>query len=116
LESDLGVIVQAPNFETQISARTRALDYLWADLPIFINQGDEVADLVAKYGLGIVPQSNDPADLCRELLAYLHDGSRRETAVAGIRKIKDQFRWPSAVAPLQQFCRALRDAPAPAAD
>jgi SAM-dependent methyltransferase len=116
LESDLGVIVQAANFETQISARTRALDYLWADLPIFINEGDETAALVEKHGLGIVVRSNDPAELCSELLAYLRDGSRRQAAVAGIRKIKSQFRWKSAVAPLQQFCRSLRDAPAPGAD
>ncbi len=92
------------------------LDYLWADLPIFINQGDEVAALVAKHGLGIVPQSNNPAELCRELLAYVRDRSRRHAAVAGIRKIKDQFRWRLAVDPLQQFCRTLREAVAPAAD
>lgn len=107
LESDLGVIVQASNFETQLSARTRALDYLWANLPIFINRGDEIGELVARHGIGIVADSNDPAELQRVLLDYVRDPARRERAVAAVREVKKNFLWSSTVRPILRFCQGV---------
>lgn len=107
LESDLGVIVQASNFETQLSARTRALDYLWANLPIFINRGDEIGELVARHGIGIVADSNDPDELQRVLLDYVRDPARRERAVAAVREVKKNFLWSSTVRPILRFCQGV---------
>ncbi len=108
LESDLGVIVQAPNFETQLSARTRALDYLWANLPIFINKGDETADLVAQHGIGVVADSSDPAELERSLLEYVQDEARRQRAVAAVRQVKREFLWSSTVQPILRFVQTVQ--------
>lgn len=108
LESDLGVIVQAANFETQLSARTRALDYLWANLPILINQGDETAELVAQHGIGVVAESNRAEDLQRALLQYVRNDARRRQAVEAVRELRETFRWSSTVQPLLRFCQALR--------
>jgi glycosyltransferase involved in cell wall biosynthesis len=107
LESDLGVIVQASNFETQLSARTRALDYLWANLPIFINRGDEIGELVARHGIGIVAESNDPAELQRVLLDYVRDPARRERTIAAVREVKKNFLWSSTVRPILRFCQGV---------
>lgn len=108
LESDLGVIVQAPNFETQLSARTRALDYLWANLPIFINKGDETADLVAQHGIGVVADSSAPAELQRALLEYVQDDARRQRAVAAVRQVKKEFLWSSTIQPILRFVQTVQ--------
>lgn len=108
LESDLGVIIQAPNFETQLSARTRALDYLWANLPIFINRGDEIGELVAQHGIGVVADSSDPAELQRALLDYVRDASRRRHAVAAVCQVKKEFLWSSTVQPILRFVQAVQ--------
>jgi glycosyltransferase involved in cell wall biosynthesis len=107
LESDLGVIIQAANFETQLSARTRALDYFWADLPLFINRGDEIATLVGQHGLGVVTETCNAEELRGALLGYARDRQRQQQTIAAVRQIKEQFRWSLAVRPLLEFCRSV---------
>ena len=105
LDSDMGVILQSPNFETQISARTRAMDYLWANLPILINRGDEIAEIVEPHGLGLVLNSSDASEICRSLLAYAGNASHSEAARQAIREQKARFQWSRMVQPLVNFCR-----------
>jgi glycosyltransferase involved in cell wall biosynthesis len=105
LECDMGVILQADNLETELSARTRALDYLWADLPLLINRGDDMADLAARHGLGVVPDTCDPDELAKRLLEYAGCPERQQAARQAIRAIKDRFRWRTVLRPLVDFCR-----------
>jgi len=105
LDSDMGVILQSPNFETQISARTRAMDYLWANLPILINRGDEIAELVEQHGLGLLLDSSDASEICSSLLAYAGNASRIAAARQAIQQQKARFEWSRMVQPLVSFCR-----------
>jgi glycosyltransferase involved in cell wall biosynthesis len=105
LECDMGVILQADNLETELSARTRALDYLWADLPLLINRGDDMADLAARDGLGVVPDACEPDELAKRLLEYAGCPERQQAARQAIREIKDRFRWRTVLRPLVDFCR-----------
>ena len=45
--------------ETEFSFRTRILDYLWAGLPMVVTEGDSMAELVEREGLGIVVPAED---------------------------------------------------------
>lgn len=103
LESDLGVVIQAANFETQVSARTRALDYIWAGLPLFINDGDEVSSLVRKEGLGLVTESADADCMAEALLRYADDKNLQEQAKGNLAGIRNQFLWSRMVNPLYQY-------------
>jgi len=107
LECDLGVIVQPANLETAISARTRAMDYFWAGLPMLINRCDEIADLVERHGMGIVPQNDDPEHIRQALLDYVEDRPRQQHAAAAVAAIAAQFRWSQTVKPLVEFCRRV---------
>ena len=105
LESDLGVMVQAPNFETQISARTRALDYLWTNLPIFANQGDEISELVQRHGAGVIIESNAADQIEHALLEYVRDEAGQRRAAEAVGRLKQQLRWSSMVQPILRFCQ-----------
>jgi len=107
LECDLGVIVQPANLETAVSARTRAMDYFWAGLPMLINRGDEIADLVERHGMGIVLKSDDPEHIRQALLEYVEDRPRQQRAAAAVAAIAAQFRWSQTVKPLVEFCHRV---------
>ena len=50
LEATLGVSTHFESLETRFSFRTRALDYLWAGLPIVAPQGDSFGQLIEEAG------------------------------------------------------------------
>ncbi len=108
MESDFGVVMQAANFETQLSARTRALDYLWAELPLLMNRGDEISDLVERRELGAVVQRNEADELRRVLLAHAHDPSWREPTRERIRRIRPEFLWSKQVEPIARYLEKAR--------
>ncbi len=107
LECDLGVILQRTNLETALSARTRAMDYFWAGLPILINRGDEIAELVANHNMGIVLPSDDPKQIEQALLEYAEDRPRQKQAAAAVAAMAAPFRWSQTVKPLEEFCRSV---------
>ena len=52
LEADAGVSTHFSHVETTFSFRTRILDYLWAELPMVVTEGDHFAELVEREKLG----------------------------------------------------------------
>lgn len=103
LESDVGVVSQAANFETQISARTRVLDYLWAGLPILINEGDEWAELVRRHDLGLVISSATVADWKDAILKLASDSKAMGRITANIEKLKPLYYWKRLVEPIVRY-------------
>jgi GT2 family glycosyltransferase/glycosyltransferase involved in cell wall biosynthesis len=105
LEADLGVSTHSVHLETELSFRTRLLDYLWAGLPIVATEGDTFADMIIDKGLGRVVAEGDVAGLAAALEECLYD----ETFVAACRenvaRVRDQFAWSQTLAPLVEFCR-----------
>jgi SAM-dependent methyltransferase/glycosyltransferase involved in cell wall biosynthesis len=103
LETDAGILCQARNLETQMSARTRVLDYLWADCPLLINDGDEWAQSIRQHGLGIVVEENREELWMEAILRLCHDKEGRARMRANIGRLKQQLRWSVCVEPLVQF-------------
>ena len=67
LEATLGVTTHFDSAETRFAFRTRALDYLWAALPVVTTEGDWFAELVAREGLGLTVPPEDPDALAGAL-------------------------------------------------
>ena len=70
-EGDLGISAHHDHLEARFSFRTRALDYLWAGLPVVCTGGDAVGEMVERRGLGRVVAPGDHAGFaaaCAELL------------------------------------------------
>lgn len=110
LDADLGVSTHFLHIETELSFRTRILDYLWAGLPILATEGDSLSALVREHDLGEVVKAEDPDDLARALLA-LADPDRRAEAVANVAAFAPTMTWERALEPLLEFCRFPRRAP-----
>ena len=73
LEANVGVTVHFDSAETRFSFRTRALDYLWAGLPIVATDGDAFAELIEREGLGLTVPAEDPEALEEALYRLLTD-------------------------------------------
>ena len=106
-ECDAGVVCQASNLETQLSARTRVLDYLWAGLPTLINSGDAWAEVIEREGLGLVVDDSTE-ERWAEAVLYL---ANNEEAVADMRenvaKARLNYRWTQVVRPLEKHLLAI---------
>lgn len=103
LEADVGVSTHHSHIETTFSFRTRILDYLWAELPMVVTEGDHFADLVALEGLGIAVPADDVRALSAALERVLFDDDFALAARANIRRVRESYFWPEALAPLVDF-------------
>ena len=113
LEADLGVLCQACNFETQVSARTRVLEYLWAERPILLNHGDEWALTIERQHLGMVVEDNDVGRWQRAMLRLASDDEERARMQANIAALKPQLLWRHCVEPIDRFVSQKRGSALP---
>lgn len=103
LEADAGVSTHRSHLETEFAFRTRVLDYLWAELPMVLTEGDHFADLVEKENLGVVVPADDADPLAAALKKVLTNESFRSKAQANIRKVREQYRWANTLQPLLRY-------------
>ena len=111
LEANLGVTVHFDSAETRFSFRTRALDYLWAGLPIVATAGDAFAELIEREGLGLTVPAEDPQALEEALARLLGDWELAESCRARVGEVRDRFRWSVVLDPLVAYCRHPQPAP-----
>lgn len=102
-EADIGVSTHHSHIETTFSFRTRILDYLWAELPMVVTEGDHFADLVAQEKLGIAVPANDVGALAEALEKVLFDEKFRTQAIKNIQRVRKQYFWDVVLAPLSNF-------------
>lgn len=103
LEADAGVSTHFSHIETTFSFRTRILDYLWAELPMVVTEGDHFAELVEKEGLGVVVPAQDVDALAAALEKVLFDTAFIAKARKNIRRVRERYYWEAALAPLVDF-------------
>jgi len=92
--------------ETRYSFRTRALDALWAGLPIVTTEGDALADLVSAAGAGVGVPPRDVAALAAAIETLLGDREARESAAEAARRLAGELRWSNVLRPLLDYCAA----------
>lgn len=100
LEADAGVSTHRSHLETELSFRTRILDYLWAGLPMVVTQGDHFAELVEREDLGIAVPADDVDALTLALEKILFDEKLRARVVKNIARVREDYRWHRVLAPL----------------
>jgi len=107
-EADAGVSTHFAHIETTFSFRTRILDYLWAELPMVVTEGDHFADLVREEKLGIVVPSGDVAALRDALEKILYDEAFVKAAKRNIRRVRERYFWENVLRPLTAFVADAR--------
>jgi glycosyltransferase involved in cell wall biosynthesis len=110
LEADVGVSTHFRHIETAYAFRTRMLDYIWTRLPVLCTEGDTLADLVAKRGLGEVVPAEDPKAITAALRA-LRDADYRAICAEHLGVLADELRWERVAQPIIDFCRSPHHAP-----
>ncbi len=111
LEATLGVSTHFESLETRFSFRTRALDYLWAGLPIVATEGDSFGQLIEEERLGLTVPPEDPQALEEAILRLLSDPEMAEACRARVAEARKAFHWSVVLEPLAAFCREPRRAP-----
>jgi len=92
--------------ETDLSFRTRALDGVWAGVPLLVSEGGEVSRLVRTYGWGgVVPVGNATAVAATlELMLSEREQLRCRKALAASRP---EWTWSQVAAPLAEDLSGL---------
>lgn len=112
LDADIGVLSAPDTVETRFSFRIRALDYLWASLPILASRGDGFSSLIDTHDLGETFEPGDIDDAVSAVRRLAADPSRREAIRARTPAVADALRWSSVVQPLDALlARPARPAP-----
>jgi glycosyltransferase involved in cell wall biosynthesis len=104
LESDIGLTLHHPILEAELAHRSRALDYMWAEIPIVATEGDAISELVAEHGLGRVVGYRDENGVAEAILALAE--RPREEWRANFTSVKQQLTWRKAAEPLIAFCQS----------
>lgn len=102
-EANAGVSTHHSHIETTFSFRTRILDYLWAELPMVVTEGDYFAELVAAENLGIVVPAEDVDKLAEALDRVLFDAAFVAEVKTNIHRVRERYYWDAALAPLVEF-------------
>lgn len=110
LDADVGVSTHFLHLETELSFRTRILDYLWAGLPIVCTEGDSLSRMVRLHDLGEVVEAENVDDLAAALVRIAQP-ERYEEARGNVEDLAPEMTWERALSPLLEFCRLPRRAP-----
>jgi len=93
LDADLGVSAHRTTYESRLAFRTRILDCIWAGLPVVVTEGDALADVVAREGLGITVPEADPEAWVSAIETLLDDDARRGAARASMAALRPSLEW-----------------------
>ncbi|MCS7087712.1 MAG: hypothetical protein NZL91_03315 [Thermoflexales bacterium] len=103
VESDCGVSLHRDHLEARFAARTRIMSYLWANLPMVLTEGDELAEQLSGLGLArLVPQSN--AEAVASAILELAQAKKRTRIDASA--LKKQFSWKAVTRAFADRCKA----------
>lgn len=103
LEADLGVSTHHSHIETTFSFRTRILDYLWANLPMVVTEGDHFGDLAKSEELGVAVPAGDVDALALAIEKTLFDSKFNSDVRKNISRVRQDYFWDVALAPLVNF-------------
>ncbi len=99
MEADVGVSLHGDHIETRFAVRTRLMDYLWANLPMVVNGGDVLSDLVKVHGLGEVVAVGDKTAVASRLIDLL----RQPIPPQQFEVVIKQYYWSTIAVPLFEY-------------
>jgi glycosyltransferase involved in cell wall biosynthesis len=102
-EADLSVISHPAHIETHFSFRTRALDSIWAGLPLIVTHGDAMADWVENERLGATVPPGDVAAMATAIEGILSKGKKAYSDAFD--DLREKLRWGKVITPLLDWCK-----------
>lgn len=111
LEADLAASTHLPHIETRFAFRTRLLDCIWAGLPMLVTEGDVLAELVAREGLGLSIPPEDVAATAAAIAKLLDDPASKAGRAEAFTRVRERMTWAQAAEPLARFMADPQRAP-----
>jgi len=108
--SSLLAVLHRPSPEAELSFRTRALDGLWAGVPLLVSEGGEVARLVRERSWGAVVPAADARATATAMESLLEREAQlrcRRTLAAE----RPRWRWSEITRPLTEILPELPSCP-----
>lgn len=93
------------SLETELSFRTRVLDYLWGGLPVFTSSAAGTDEILSRYQAGVVLHSDHPEDIASRIVSLLGEPATYRTMVEGTQRFVSDYQWSDLASPLVAFCR-----------
>ena len=112
MESDLAVCTHKKGMETDLSYRTRLLDFLWAGIPLVVSREGAAPERLVQEEAALGVNTGDPEGLAAMILKLLHE--RDYAANLGNRGqafVRARYTWERVAGPLLSFCDNPRKAP-----
>lgn len=109
-EADAGIVSSANIPETNYFIKTRFYDYLWAELPVILNQAEAFAAEVAKHNLGLVLSGQLQSDAAQIIKFVDHQKLHRQIK-KNIQVYKKNLTWSKTLKPIINYCLKAKSAP-----
>ncbi len=111
-ESDLGLNIDEPNYETFFGARNRLNNMMAAGLPVLTTLGSEISQEIAKTNCGVTCPPRDVPALVKGVLDMLHSPEqRRKLAERSRRFAVETYSSEKVTEPLRDWVQNPRLAP-----
>lgn len=104
LDADCAVSAHHDHLETRFAFRTRLLDCFWSGLPVVCTEGDDLADRVARDGLGETVAPGDVDGMAAALERVLRRG--RASFEPALARVAADYAWPVVTEPLVRYVTA----------
>ncbi len=98
-------VLHHPGQEAELSFRTRALDGVWAGVPLLLSEGGEAARLTRTHDWGEVVTPHAP-DEAAAALKRLLNADRHEQCRAAMARSAEAWRWSRLAEPLLDWLAA----------
>ena len=102
-ECDIGVVSSPDIPEANLFFKTRIYDYLWAELPIILNDCEAFAPTVRDKGLGLVARTGDAKDWADKIAKLKKDKKLRDRIKKNIRDHKKELTWTKTLKPVEKY-------------
>lgn len=107
-ECDVGVVSSPDIPEANLFLKTRIYDYLWAELPIILNDSEAFASLVEENGLGLVARTGDVSDWAEKIRRLKKDTHLRKGIIKNIKNYKRELTWTKTLKPVERYLEDLK--------
>ncbi len=108
--ASLLVVLHHPGEEARLAFRTRALDGVWAGVPLVVTEGGAVADLTRERGWGAVVPAHRPKAVAAALELMLTEREQMRCRGA-LAEDRESWRWSRVAAPLVELLPDLPRVP-----
>ncbi len=102
-ECDVGVVSSPDIPEANLFLKTRIYDYLWAELPVILNDCEAFAPIIEAKGLGLVVKTGNGQDWVRKICELKRNKDLRNRIIRNIRDYKKELTWSKTLKPVEEY-------------